>query len=94
MALAPSVHGRGSSLQTPPSSIVCNVLLSLLTIAVVCVVAVCSTTAAELEAAANQLLAMCQAGLPAPVSYNVVMTRSFLLMVPRRQEMCGRAAIK
>lgn len=53
-----------------------------------------STTAAELEAAANQLLALCQAGLPAPVSYNVVMSSSFLMMVPRRQEMCGPAAIK
>jgi ATP adenylyltransferase/5',5'''-P-1,P-4-tetraphosphate phosphorylase II len=61
----------------------------------VCVAAMCrSTTAAELETAANQLLAMCQAGLPAPVSYNVVMTQTFLLMVPRRQELCGRAAIK
>lgn len=56
--------------------------------------ACCSTTASELGAAANQLLALCQAGLPAPVSYNVVMTRTFLLMVPRRQEVCGRVAIK
>lgn len=54
----------------------------------------CSTTANELEAAANQLLAMCQAGLPAPVSYNVVLTSTFMMMVPRRQEMCGQAAIK
>lgn len=53
-----------------------------------------STTPSELEAAANQLLAMCQAGLPAPASYNAVLTSTFMLMVPRRQETCGPAAIK
>eukprot|EP00775_Hariotina_reticulata_P007505 gene7505-7715_t len=38
-----------------------------------------------------------QAGLPTPVSYNVVMSSSpagsFLLMAPRRQETCGKLAI-
>jgi len=57
-------------------------------------VTVCSTTAAELEAASNALLEMCQAGLPAPVSYNVILTGTFLTMVPRRREMYGQVAIK
>jgi hypothetical protein len=54
----------------------------------------CSTTAEQLEAAADQLLAHCQAGLPAPVSYNVILTQELMLMVPRKQESCGRIAIK
>lgn len=53
-----------------------------------------STSADELAAAAGALLAHCQEGLPAPVSYNAVLTRSLLLMVPRRAEACGRVAIK
>jgi ATP adenylyltransferase/5',5'''-P-1,P-4-tetraphosphate phosphorylase II len=57
-------------------------------------VMLCSTTIDELEAAASQLLCLCQAGLPVPVSYNVILTQTFLLMVPRRQETCGRLAIK
>jgi hypothetical protein len=54
----------------------------------------CSTTAEQLETAAGQLLAHCQAGLPAPVSYNVILTQELMLMVPRKQESCGRIAIK
>lgn len=56
--------------------------------------ATCSTPAAELEAAARQLLACCQAGLPSPVSYNAVMTQEWLMLVPRRQEACGNIAVK
>ncbi|KAF6265779.1 ATP adenylyltransferase-domain-containing protein [Scenedesmus sp. NREL 46B-D3] len=52
-----------------------------------------SATAEQLEAAAGQLLAHCQAGLPAPVSYNVILTQQLLLMVPRKQESCGRIAV-
>ncbi|KAF8071003.1 APA2 [Scenedesmus sp. PABB004] len=58
-----------------------------------------STTAAQLEATAAQLLALASAGLPAPPSYNVVLssgpgsTSGFMLLVPRRQEMAGRIAI-
>lgn len=55
---------------------------------------VCSAAPEQLAAAADELLLLCQAGLPAPVSYNVAMTQRFLLMVPRRQEMCGGIAIK
>lgn len=53
-----------------------------------------STTPAELEAASNALLEMCQAGLPAPVSYNVILTGTFMMMVPRRRETYGQVAIK
>ncbi|WIA11719.1 hypothetical protein OEZ85_011814 [Tetradesmus obliquus] len=52
-----------------------------------------STTAEQLEAAASQLLSHCQAGLPAPVSYNVILTQELMLMLPRKQESCGRIAI-
>jgi ATP adenylyltransferase/5',5'''-P-1,P-4-tetraphosphate phosphorylase II len=47
-----------------------------------------------MAAAADQLLGRCQAGLPAPVSYNVILTQEMMLMVPRKQESCGRIAIK
>lgn len=59
-----------------------------------CVQRLCSTIAEQLETAAGQLLQLCQAGLPEPVSYNAVITRDFMLMVPRSREMSGPIGIK
>lgn len=43
---------------------------------------------------AAKLLAACQVGLPAPVSYNVLLWRQAMLMVPRSRESAGPCAIK
>jgi hypothetical protein len=47
-----------------------------------------------LGALANQMLAACQEGIPAPVSYNVLLWREAMLMVPRSGECAGPIAIK
>lgn len=53
-----------------------------------------SVTEQQLEAVADKLLASCQTGLDAPVSYNVLLWREAIMMVPRRQECAGPCAIK
>jgi ATP adenylyltransferase C-terminal domain len=54
----------------------------------------CSVSPQQLEAAARALLARCQAGLVSPVSYNALLTRRTLMLVPRRQEASGPVAVK
>ncbi len=51
-------------------------------------------TPQQLEVVSNNLLFACQSGLPAPVSYNVVLWREAMMMVPRSREMAGPCAIK
>ena len=54
-----------------------------------------STTPEQLEAAANRLLAACESSAAGTVvSYNVVLWRGVILMVPRSQECAGAVAIK
>ncbi|GBG00602.1 phosphorylase [Raphidocelis subcapitata] len=51
------------------------------------------STSQQLEALASRLLAACQHGLAAPVSYNALLWRGAMVMVPRSQECAGPCAI-
>ncbi|KAI8462453.1 MAG: ATP adenylyltransferase-domain-containing protein [Monoraphidium minutum] len=50
-------------------------------------------TADQLAALSGRLLAACQAGLPPPVSYNMLLWRGAMAMVPRSRECAGPCAI-
>jgi ATP adenylyltransferase/5',5'''-P-1,P-4-tetraphosphate phosphorylase II len=52
------------------------------------------STPQQLEALASQLHAACRRGLGASVSYNVLLWRDAMVMVPRSQECAGPCAIK
>jgi hypothetical protein len=52
------------------------------------------TSPEQLEDVYRRLLEACQAGLPSPVSYNVLLWRSAVVMVPRSKECSGPCAIK